>query len=255
MPIHPTAIVDPNAKLGDGVEVGPFVTIGPNAEIGAGSVISAYAMVNWTLIGKNSKVGAKSIIGGDPQIYEWQKCPSWVKIGDGVTINELTAIHRSMYEGKSTTIGDGCYIMTQVHVGHDCQLGKEVTLTTFSGLSGHVEIDDYAVIGGATGIHQFVRIGSMSMVGGMSKVIKYVLPFFTVTGNPCMPHGLNTLALKKRGVSIQERKEIKEAYKIIVREGLTSKAALEKLTAKGLTSPAASKIISFMKSSRRGLAV
>ncbi len=147
--IHPTAFVDPSARLGNDVEIGPFAIVGPDVEIGDGCRIGPRATLQWTRMGKGTFVGANSIVGGDPQFYKWKPVPSWVEVGDNVFINELVAIHRSGYEGKSSVIGDGCYIMTQSHIAHDCILGKEVTITTLAGLSGHIEVGDYAVIGGA----------------------------------------------------------------------------------------------------------
>ncbi len=227
--IHETALVDPSAKIGEGSVIGAHSVIGPNTEIGAGCHVDPGAQIQWTILGDNCRVGANSIVGGDPQIYNWKQTPSWVNIGSGSVINELTVISRSMYENGSTSIGEQCYIMAQSHVGHDCKLGAGVTVTTLAGLSGHVTVGDHAVIGGAVGIHQFVRIGTMAMVGGMTRLSQDVPPYFTVVGSPAKSHGLNNYALKKHNVSSESIKALKKAYRILVRSGLPVPAAVEQI--------------------------
>jgi len=251
--VHPTAIVSPKAQIGDGCVIGPFSIIGPEVTMGAGCVIGPRVSVEWSKIGANVNVGANSIVGGDPQIYNWKKVSSWVEIGDGAFINELTAVHRSMYEGKTTAIGSGSYIMTQTHIGHDCKIGKEVTMTTLAGLSGHVEVEDYAVIGGAAGVHQFVKIGTMAMVGGMARIVQDVPPYFTVAGNPAESHGLNLYALKKRGVGPKERQALKAAYHILARSNLPVTDAVKKIEDEMPVEGIIKVLVDFAKNSERGL--
>ncbi|MGK7346557.1 MAG: acyl-ACP--UDP-N-acetylglucosamine O-acyltransferase [Candidatus Nitrospinota bacterium M3_3B_026] len=251
--MHETAAVDPAAVIGDGVEIGPFCVIGPNVKIGAGARIGAGAQVDWARLGAGARIGANSIVGGDPQIYGWKSVESWVEVGEGSLINELTAVHRSMYEGGATRIGPGCYIMSQSHIGHDCQLGKEVTVTTLAGLSGHVVVGDYAVIGGAVGVHQFVRIGAMAMVGGMTRLVQDVPPYFMVSGVPAEARGLNTYALKKRGVRPKERAALKKAFNILARRGLPLPDAVRALESEVPAEGPVASLIDFVKSSERGL--
>ncbi|MBI5815240.1 MAG: acyl-ACP--UDP-N-acetylglucosamine O-acyltransferase [Nitrospinae bacterium] len=251
--IHPTAIVDTKATIGEGCVIGPFTVIGPEVTLGAGCVIGPRVSLDWLRAGANVTIGANTLVGGDPQVYNWKNVPSWVEIGDGALINELTAIHRSMYEGKSTVIGAGCFVMTQVHIGHDCQLGKEITVTTLAGLSGHVSVDDYAVIGGGAGIHQFVRVGAMAMVGGMSRIVQDVPPYFTVAGNPAASFGLNAYALKKRGMSLKDRVSLKNAYHILARSNLPLTDAIAKIESQGVAEGPLKNVVEFAKSSERGL--
>ncbi|MBF0169756.1 MAG: acyl-ACP--UDP-N-acetylglucosamine O-acyltransferase [Nitrospinae bacterium] len=254
--IHPTAIVDPGAILGDDVEIGPFAIIGPEVAIGDGCRIGPRAIVRWTRMGKGCFVGANSIVGGDPQFYNWKQVPSWVELGDNVFINELVAIHRAGYEGKSTRIGDKCYIMTQSHIAHDCVIGREVTITTLAGLSGHIEVGDYAVIGGSAGLHQHVRVGTMAMVGGMTRIVQDVPPCFMVVGNPSRPEGLNTVGMKRRGVGPDDRLRMKTAYKILVQSGLPPKEAVARIEVELELVGMVKNLVDFAKvESKRGLAV
>lgn len=251
--IHATSVIDQTARIGKDVSIGPFCVIGPRAVIGDGCRISSGARIDWARLEPGCYIGANTIVGGDPQIYDWKPVESWVEIGSGTFINELVAVHRSMYEGKSTRIGDNCYIMSQCHIGHDCLLGNEVTVTTLAGLSGHVEVGDYAVIGGAVGIHQFVRIGSMAMIGGMTRLVQDVAPYFTVSGVPAASHGLNSYALRKRKTPPEERDALKKAYKLLTRSGLPVTEAVERIE-KELPENASMKILlDFVKSSERGI--
>jgi UDP-N-acetylglucosamine acyltransferase len=253
MGIHATAIVDPNAVIGDDVTVGPFSIIGPNVTVGDGCVIGSRVSLDWTRMGAGCYVGDNSVVGGDPQIYNWNKVPSWVEMGEGVFVNELVAIHRSMYENGVTVIGPKCYVMTQVHIGHDCALGEQVTLTTLAGLSGHVVVGDFAVVGGAAGAHQFVRIGTMAMVGGMSRIVQDIPPYFLVVGSPAVAEGLNTVGLKRRGVSPKERAALKSAYKILTGRRLPLKEAIEAIEAEVPMEPAVLGLVAFARETKRGL--
>jgi UDP-N-acetylglucosamine acyltransferase len=209
--------------------------------------------MDWTRAGEGVKIGANTIIGGDPQVYRWKNVPSWVEIGAGSFINELTVVHRSAYDGGATVIGPDCYVMTQTHIAHDCILGREVTLTSFAGFAGHVEVGDYAVIGGATAIHQFARIGTMAMVGGMSRISQDVPPYFTVAGSPAQAHGLNVYALRKRGVKPAERLALKKAFHILARSGLPLTEALRVIEETVEPLAPVKGLVEFARSSKRGL--
>jgi len=251
--IHETAIIDPAAKIGADVNIGPFSVVGSNVEIGAGCDIGPRVSIHWTQLGDGCHVGANSVVGGDPQIYNWESVESWVKIGAGSVVNELTVIHRSMYEGGVTLLGDSCYIMAQCHVGHDCVLGNGVTVTTLAGLSGHIEIGDHATIGGAVGIHQFVRIGAMAMIGGMSRLTQDIPPYFTVAGAPPKSYGLNTYALKKHDVPPSEIAVLKKVYRILARSSLTVENATSRIEREFVDSVMAKNLVEFIKNARRGL--
>lgn len=251
--IHHTAIIDPNADISPDAVIGPFCVIGPNVTVADGCVVGERATVNWARIAEGVRIGANTIIGGDPQVYNWKNVPSWVEIGPGAFINELTAAHRSMYENGVTVIGPACYVMTQAHIGHDCRLGREVTVTTLAGLSGHVVVDDYAVIGGAVGIHQFTRIGTMAMIGGMGRIVQDVPPYFLVEGSPAKARGLNVHALKKRGVSPAERRALKKAFHILARSRLTVPEALSVIEQTVEPCAAVKNLVEFARGAKRGL--
>lgn len=251
--IHPTAIIDPKAQISATAVIGPFCVIGANVEVSDGCVIGDRVSMNWARLAAGVKVGANTIIGGDPQVYNWKSVPSWVEIGAGAFVNELTAVHRSMYEGGVTVIGPSCYVMTQTHIGHDCRLGREVTVTTLAGLSGHVEVGDYAVIGGAVGIHQFTRIGTMAMLGGMSRIAQDVPPYFLVEGSPVKARGLNVYALKKRGVTPEERRALKRAFHVLARSGLPVPEALLKIEETVEPVAPVKNLVEFARSAKRGL--
>ena len=251
--IHPTAIVDPRAQISPDVVIGPFSIIGPNVTLAKGCVIGERVSINWTRASEGVKVGANTIIGGDPQVYAWKSVPSWVEIGAGAFVNELTVVHRSMYEEGATVIGPECYVMTQTHIAHDCKMGREVTLTSFAGFAGHVEVGDFAVIGGATAIHQFARIGTMAMVGGMSRISQDVPPYFTVAGSPAQAYGLNVYALRKRGVKPAERLALKKAFHILARSGLPISEAARVIEETVEPSAPVKNLVEFARSSKRGL--
>jgi UDP-N-acetylglucosamine acyltransferase len=251
--IHQTAIIDPKARISPNAVIGPFCVIGPNVTVADGCVVGERVNINWVRAAEGVKIGANTIIGGDPQVYNWKNVPSWVEIGPGAIINELAAVHRSMYEGGVTVIGPACYVMTQTHIGHDCCLGREVTVTTLAGLSGHVEVDDFAVIGGAVGIHQFTRIGTMAMIGGMSRVAQDVPPYFLVEGSPAQARGLNVYALKKQGVNQAERRALKKAFHILARSGLLVQDALRMIEETVEPLAPVKNLVEFARSSKRGL--
>lgn len=251
--IHSTAIIDRKAEISATAEIGPFCVIGPNVTVAGNCRIGERVSMDWARLSDGVKIGGNTIIGGDPQVYNWKNVPSWVEIGSGAFVNELTAVHRSMYDGGVTVIGPGSYVMTQTHIGHDCRLGREVTVTTLAGLSGHVVVDDYAVIGGAVGIHQFTRIGSMAMIGGMSRISQDVPPYFLVEGSPARARGLNLYALKKRGVNPAERRALKKAFHILARSGLPVTEALRMIEETVEPLAPVKNLVEFSISSKRGL--
>ncbi len=253
--IHKTAIIDQSATIGEDVSIGAYSTVGPGVTIGDNCYIGARAGVRYTKMGEGCVIGDNSLIGGDPQIYDWRPVDSFVELGAGTVVNELSVVHRSMREGGATTTGERCYIMAQVHVGHDCKLGNEVTVTTLAGLSGHVTADDFAVIGGAAGIHQHVRVGTMAMVGGMTRLVQDVPPYFMVVGSPAKAHGLNAFALKKRGVAPAERLLLRKAYRILTKKEpkpTLPDAVKEIETQLGATGHAKT-LLDFIACSKRGL--
>ena len=253
MEIHSHAIVHKEAKLHKSVEVGPFSLIGPNVEIGEGCKIGPYVNLNHCRIGAGSKVASHTVIGGDPQMLNWAEVPSLVEIGEECDIHELVTIHRSKDEGGATRLGPRCMIMTNTHIGHDCSLGSDVILSTYAGLSGHVEVEDHAIIGAAAGIHQFVRIGGYAMVGGMARIVQDVAPFMLVEGSPADVRAVNAVGMKRKGFNADARACVKQAMKLLFKSGNSLSSGLEKLRALDDPENVYGTLIRFLEGSKRGV--
>ncbi|MBI5178784.1 MAG: acyl-ACP--UDP-N-acetylglucosamine O-acyltransferase [Nitrospinae bacterium] len=253
MSVHPTAIVHRDAKVDPSAEVGPFAIIEADVEIGARCVIGPYVWLNHARIGEGTKIGGHTLIGGDPQALKWNEVPAIVRIGRDNDIRELVSIHRSMYENGETVVGDGNFIMSNTHIGHDCALGNSTIITTYAGLSGHVTVQDQAIIGGQAGIHQFVRIGEMAMIGGMARIVQDVAPYMLAEGSPADIRNYNVVGLKRKGYSEKARANIKEAFKVLFKSGLNLKSARLKLAEIPDAGGEMNKILDFVNTTKRGL--
>lgn len=252
--VHPTAVVHPGARLHETVEVGPYAVIGDGVEIGPHTVIGPHVVIQGpAVIGARNRIAAGVCLGGDPQDVGYRGENTWLRIGDDNVIREHVTIHRGTPKGRGeTVIGNGNYIMTHVHVGHDCRIGDRIVLTHGVGLSGFVEIEDRAIVGGMTGLHQFVRVGTMAMVGGCSYVHKDVPPFMLVSGNPARVWGPNTVGLRRNGLDSATRLRLKAAFRRLYRSGLNISQALESLEQE-MDDPHIAHLIRFIRGSRRGV--
>ena len=253
MKVEATAIVHPGASIDPSVEIGAYSVIHENVEIGENCVIGSFVELNHSKIGSGTRIGSHSIIGGDPQMLEWEAVPSIVRIGEDNDIREMVTIHRSAFSGGETLIGNRNMIMTNTHIGHDCVMGNDTVMITYSGLSGHVTIDDFAMIGGNVGIHQHVHIGESVMIGGMSRIAQDVAPYMMVEGSPASVRGINAIGLKRRSFPPKTRSAIKEAYKILFRSSLNLKSAMEKISAIEGDYPELKVLLDFVSSTKRGL--
>ena len=183
--IHPTAIISPDAQLGADVEIGPFAIVGESCVVGDGSVLAARSTLERNVtLGTNVHVGSGSILGGAPQDVKYRGEHTTVEIGDGTAIREYTTINRGTTHSFKTTVGKNCFVMSYVHLGHDCHIADGVVLVNGVQLAGHVTVDDRAIISGLTAVHQFVRIGKFSFIGGCSRVAQDVPPYTRAVGNP-----------------------------------------------------------------------
>jgi len=229
--IHPTAIIDPNAKLAADVKVGPYSIIGANVEIGEGTEIGGHAFIKGhTKIGKYNKIYQFSSIGEDPQDKKYSGKEVWLVIGDHNIIREFCTLNRGTESGGGITkIGHHNLLMAYVHIAHDCIVGNHVILANNASLAGHVQVDDYAILGGLSGTHQFCRIGKYSFAAGGSMIAKDVPPFVKVSGYYAKPFGLNTLGLQRHGFSAERISDIKQMYKILYRNNLTLKESIEEI--------------------------
>ncbi len=225
--IHPTAVIHPGAKLGAGVRVGPFAVIEGPAEIGEGCEIQAHAVVTgWVRMGARNRIGYGAIVGGQPQDYGFSpETESWVIIGDDNWIREYATLHRGTGAGTETRVGSHCFLMTGVHVGHNSQVADRVIIANNVLLGGHVHVGSGAFLGGGSVFHQFVHVGRQAMIQGNSKLSKSVPPFLIATALNRVV-GLNVVGLRRSGQTAEQRKEIKDAFKLLYKSGLNTRQAL-----------------------------
>ncbi len=252
--VHERSIVHDNAEIGNGVVIGPFSVIGPNVKIDDGTEISSNVCIEgWTEIGKNCQIGHGAVLGGQPQIIEYQEQRSFVKIGDNNVIREYVTINRSGKEDRATVIENNCYLMAYTHIAHDCHIGNEVVITSYTGLPGHIVVEDKVVISGYVGIHQFVRIGRLSMISGLSRIPKDILPYSLVEGNPAKIRGVNLVGLRRNNITPNVRNDIKRAFKLLFNSKLNTTQALERIKNEIEMHDEIRNIVEFIKGSRRGL--
>lgn len=255
MSIDPRAVIDPDASLAEGVSVGPFSVIGANVEIGEGCWIGPHVVINGpTKIGRDNRIFQFASIGEMPQDKKFHGEDSKLVIGDGNTIREFVTIHRGTDDGGGiTSIGDDNWLMAYIHIAHDCIIGNHTVFSNGASLAGHVQVDDYAILGGFTLIHQFCHIGLHAFCGMASAIGKDVTPYTLVNGNPAHPHGLNIEGLKRHGYSGDLIRELRDAYKIVYRAGLTAEEARSRLSATAEKYEEVQLFVEFIKNSGRGI--
>jgi UDP-N-acetylglucosamine acyltransferase len=253
--IHPTAIIDASAELDSSVEVGPYSIIGANVKIDAGTRVAGHVIINGpTNIGKNNHIFQYSSLGEAPQDKKYNGEPTLLEIGDNNTIREFCTFNRGTIQDKGTTkIGNDNWIMAYVHIAHDCTIGNHTILANNSSLAGHVDMDDYAILGGFTLIHQFCKIGSHVITAVGSVVFKDIPPYVTAAGYDAKPHGINAEGLKRRGFSAESILQIKRAYKALYRNGLTLEEAKVELAAMQGSTPEIALLTDFLNVSTRGI--
>lgn len=253
MAIHPTAIVDPKAEVDPTADIGPYVIIEGPVKIGAGTRVYPHAFLTaWTEIGAGCQIHPGAVIGHAPQDLAYGGDETYCRIGDETIVREGASIHRGTDPGSETVVGRRCFIMANAHVAHNCRLGDEVKLVNNVLLAGHVRVGAGAFISGGTGIHQFVRIGELAMIGGNSSVTMDVPPYFTaVRLGYCA--GVNTVGIRRAGFTPEQRHDVKQAYRILYRSGAPFREAIERL-ADAVTTDAGRRILAFLREpSRRGI--
>ena len=229
--IHPTAIVDARAELADTVTVGPYAVIGPEVRVEAGTSIGAHCVIEGpTTIGRDNHIFAFASLGAAPQDMKYRGEPTRLVIGERNTIREFCTFNRGTAQDEGVTrIGDDNWVMAYVHVAHDVQLGNRTILANNATFAGHVHVGDWAIVGGLSGVHQFVKIGAHAMTGFQSHVAQDVPPFMMVAGNPLAVHGFNVEGLRRRGFSRERIAQVKQMHRLLYRDGLTldqAKAAI-----------------------------
>lgn len=253
--IHPSAIVEEGAVIGAGAHIGPFCYVGSQVEIGEGTVLKSHVVVNGiTKIGRENQIYQFASIGEVNQDLKYAGEPTRVEVGDRNRIRESVTIHRGTAQGTGVTqIGNDNLLMVNVHVAHDCVVGNSCILANNATLAGHVEIDDHAIIGGMTAIHQFCIIGAHVMVGGCSGVAQDVPPFVIAQGNHATPFGVNAVGLKRRGFDKDEMQAIRQAYKILYRSEKTLDEAKTEIEALAKVQPVVQQFLDFFGRSTRGI--
>jgi UDP-N-acetylglucosamine acyltransferase len=251
MSIHPTSIIGDGAKIGDEVSIGPFAVIEPHTAIGDRSEIRAHSVIKrFTTLGPSNTVYEGAVLGGEPQDTGFEECESFARVGAGNRIREGVTIHRGTQPGSATVVGSDCFIMACSHVAHNCLLGDRVIMANNVALAGHVEIEDGAFLSGGVVVHQFCRIGRLAMIGGNSKIVQDCLPFVITDGVPGRACGLNLVGLRRAGLKAAEIQNLKHAYRLLLRSGLSLEAALSEMA--GIEDPLIAHLIGFIKSSKRG---
>ena len=228
--IHPTAVIHPLANLHPTVQIGPYAIIGENVKIGADTSIGAHVVIEGpTEIGVGNRIFAGAIIGSEPQDLKYKGGESWVKIGNYNQIREYVTINRATEEDEVTQLGDHNLLMAYAHVAHNCIIENEVIIANSVALAGHIHIESKARISGVLGVHQFVHIGSLAMVGGMSRIERDVPPFAIVEGNPARVRSLNLIGLQRSGLSEEDLSQLKKAFRLIYRSEMSFTEALKQL--------------------------
>lgn len=252
--IHPAAHVNPEASLGEDVRIGPGAVIGPAVRLGDGCEIGAHAVIEGLVeVGPGCRIFPSAVIGTEGQYTNLDGPGGSVVIGARTVVREMASIHRSIKEDGVTQIGQECYLMALSHVAHDCILGDRVILTNSVSLSGHVEVGDGAFITGLVGIHQFTQVGEGVLLTGPCAVRKDVPPFTNTDGNPPLVRGLNTVGLRRSGVSAAVRGHLKQAYRILFGEAKTVEDALSRIEAELPLGREIQSVIDFIRSSERGI--
>ena len=255
MTLHPTAIIHPKASIAEGVEIGPYSVIGEHVTIGRETRIGPHVLIEgWTTIGERNQIFSFSSIGTAPQDIGYRNEETYLIIGDDNVIRESATVHRATTkEDRKTVIGNRNFLMAYSHVAHDCKLGNNIIMANSAALGGHIVIGDHAILGGIVAVHQFVRIGAYSLIGGQSAVSQDIPPYVSAAGNRAQLYGLNLVGLKRKGFSEQSIANLKKAYKIIFRSGMTQEEALQKVAEELSSSPEALLLVDFIKSSKRGV--
>jgi UDP-N-acetylglucosamine acyltransferase len=252
--IHPTAMIDPSARIGAGVVIEPYAIVGRNTSIGEETRIGPFTVVgDFTSIGPRNRVFHHATIGSESQDLKFRGQESYLVIGEGNLFREYTTLNRASGEGESTVVGNHNLFMAYSHLAHNSQLGNHCVIANAAEIGGHVEIGDYVILGGLVAVHQFCLIGSHSIVGAGSKVTQDVPPFILADGHPARPHGLNGVGLRRRGFSDEEIRDIEEAYSLIYRSSLRVEEAIDQLRERLAHSPHVVEIGDLLARATRGI--
>jgi len=253
--IHPTALVDPGARLGENVTIGPYAVIGAGVEIGEGTMVGPHAVIEGpTTIGRDNRIYQFASLGAAPQDKKYAGEPTRLEIGDRNTIREFCTFNRGTTQDAGTTrIGDDNWLMAYVHIAHDCVVGNQTIFANNAQIAGHVHVGDWAILGGFTVVHQFVRIGAHAMTGMGTILLQDVPPYVMANGNPSAPHGINAEGLKRRGFGPEAIAALRRAYKTLYRNGLKLEEACAEIIAAAKDEAALAPLADFLAAPGRGI--
>jgi UDP-N-acetylglucosamine acyltransferase len=252
--IHPTAIVDGRAEIGAGTNVGPYCVIGPEVVLGRDCWLQHHVTLSGPMrAGTRNKFYAYCSIGQQTQDLKYQGEPTYLEIGDENTFREFVTVNRSTTSEGKTRVGNCGHFLAYSHIGHDCTVGDNVVFSNNGTLAGHVQVDDDAVMGGLTAVHQFCRIGRFAITGGCSKIVQDVPPFMIADGNPAEIRGINLIGLERKGFPAENVKLIKEAFRLIYRSKYNTRQAIEAIRKELPPSEEVGQIIEFIEQSQRGI--
>jgi UDP-N-acetylglucosamine acyltransferase len=252
--IHPTAIIQPGAEIAEGVVIGAYSVIGPHVRIGAGTVLQSHVVVDGhTTIGQNCQLFPFACIGMKTQDLKFKGGVTYAEIGDQTVLREFSTIHTGTKEGEVTRVGQKCLIMAYCHIAHGCVVGNDVIMSNSAQLAGEVKVEDGAIIAGMTGVHQFCRIGRMAMIGGASKIRQDCPPYMITEGEDPKVVGPNIVGLQRHNIPAETRAALKEAYRLLYREGLNRSQAMERIKYEVPDLPEIRQLVEFYQQSTRGV--
>lgn len=252
--VHPSAVIHRRAKIGAGCEIGPYCVIGEHVTLGDRCKLHSHVVIDGhTRLGKANEIFPFACIGLKTQDLKWKGGVTSLAVGEHNTFREYVTIHSATGEGEVTRVGSHNHILAYCHIAHNCLLGDRIIMSNVATLAGHVVVEDYAVIGGLAAVHQFCRIGKLAMIGGCSKVVQDVPPFMMADGNPAETRTINKIGMERHGVSEEAQSALRQAYKILFREGLILSNAVEKVEKKLTALDEIKHLVQFVRSSERGI--
>ena len=252
--IHPTAIVDSRARLGAGCEIGPFCVVGPDVSLGESCRLHSHVVIDGhTTLGRDNEIFPFACLGLKTQDLKWKGGVTRTQIGDANTFRECVTVHSATGDGETTEVGSHNHILAYCHLAHNVVLGNHIIMSSYAGLAGHVVVGDHAVLAGYVAVHQFCRIGQMAIIGGCSKVRQDVPPFMLADGNPARVRTINKVGLERNGLPEASQSALRQAYKILFRDGLNLANAATRIETELPALPELAHLVTFVRTSQRGI--
>lgn len=252
--VHPTAVIHPKAQIGAGCEIGPYCIVGEHVTLGEGCRLHSHVVIDGhTQLGNGNEIFPFASIGLKTQDLKWKGGVTRTQIGDANTFREYVTVHSATSDGETTVVGSRNHILAYCHIAHNVQMGNNVIMSNVATLAGHVTVEDHAIVGGLAAVHQFCRIGRMAIIGGCSKVVQDVPPYMLADGNPAETRTVNKVGLERNQVPEPAQTALKQAYKILFREGLTIANALTRIEAELPALPELQHLVGFIRKSERGI--